>query len=291
MRQNTHPVLKSLALLALVGAFCILNGPLEAQETSSLFPTGWGNEDVGESISAPGCFLSFILETSPAQAPILPATNRSLDRLLFFSTSAPEKGSEPRSKVRHQSDGDWGSFSAQTVVQDGPATIWQDPQWKRAWKTDQTWRPPVAGPFQIFGEFGATSDDAVARDLKFAGRTGLACKIPVGPGGEVMVRGGPSVSYTDPLRTERTRERSELLLEVQARWPLLAGIGLEYQGSAAPALSPLDRDWINHDLRLAFPVGTAGKFKVGAKHHWENYTEPKPWSDGMQVYFGLELTR
>jgi hypothetical protein len=188
-------------------------------------------------------------------------------------------------KAKGQADGGLGTLTAQTVVHDGSA--WDDPSFKREWKTDETWRLTVLGPFFLFGKLGANGDEAAAREVKVVGQTGLACKIPVGPG-EVVLRSGPSVSHTDP---RGLKDRSEMLVEVQARWPLLARVGLEYQSTASPALTPLDKDWVDQDLSLAFPLGTMGKFKVGAKHHWENVNDPRALSEGRQLYLGLELTR
>src|SRR5262249_29974816 len=97
------------------------------------------------------------------------------------------------------------------------------------------------------------------------------------------------VTYTDPLRPERAQEHSELLVEVQGRLPLLFGAGLEYQGSAVPALTPLAHDQITQDLRLALPVGSTGKLRLGARRRWENFAEPRATPDSMQLYMGLEL--
>jgi hypothetical protein len=117
--------------------------------------------------------------------------------------------------------------------------------------------------------------------------------VPVPGEIELVFRGGPSVTYTDPLQPERAQSRSELLLEMQARWSLLGGIGLEYQGSAVPALTPLDHGRLEQDLGLAVPVGSAGKFRVGAKHRWDATTDTprSSWVDGMQLYVGVELSR
>ena len=49
----------------------------------------------------------------------------------------------------------------------------------------------------------------------------LGMLLPVPLGGEFQLRGGPSMTYTDPLRPERAQEHSELLVEVQGRLPLL----------------------------------------------------------------------
>jgi hypothetical protein len=42
---------------------------------------------------------------------------------------------------------------------------------------------------------------------------------------------------------------------------------------------------------VAFPVGSAGKFTVGARHKWASTStsDTRPWTDGMQLYVGLEL--
>jgi hypothetical protein len=198
--------------------------------------------------------------------------------------------SEPL-KVKTQNDGGWGSLTSQVTVQDWKVAAWDDPLRQREWHREDAWKCAVAGPLFCFGQVGADSQEAGTKDMKVVGRTGVGCKLGLGGDGEVLVRGGPAVTYTDPLRPDKTREQAQWLLEVQARYALLAGIGLEYSGTACPALNPADRDWVNQDVRLAFPVGTNGKFRVGARHHWENYAEPRPLSDGMQLYLGLELFR
>jgi hypothetical protein len=201
----------------------------------------------------------------------------------------PER--QPR-QVKNQRDSDWGSITAQTTHADWrDELLWEDPLRKREWKTEGNWRSPVLGPFSLYGNLGANSSEEAEKDSKLAGKTGVACKVPLFWAAELTLRGGPSLTYSDPLRPDRTKERSEWLLEVQARWPILAGIGLEYEGSAAPALTPLDKSWVNHDVRLAFPVGNTGKFRVGAKQRWEGLGETRSSTDGPQLYIGLELVR
>ena len=119
-------------------------------------------------------------------------------------------------------------------------------------------------------------------------RTGLACKLPV-PALDVQLRGGPSLSCTDPQRAERTQAHSEMLVEVVARCPLWNGVGLEYQGSAVPALAPTDHDHVDHDMRLALPLGRFGQLRLGAKHHWENTGTARPGADGTQFYLSFGI--
>jgi hypothetical protein len=265
-------------------------GPAErlpAQD--ALFPFGSsaqspGNED-RPAVAPPRLFPFSLVAPPPSVTPSGAVNTReSSGDVSWLAALQDGKGQR---KAKGQADGGLGTFTAQTVVRDSAGATWEDPLFKREWKTDETWRFPMLGPFYLFGQFGANGDEAAAREVKVVGQTGLACKIPVGAG-ELVLRSGPSVSHTDP---RGLKDRSEMLVDVQARWPLLARIGLEYQGSACPALSPLDKDWVDQDVRLAFPLGAMGKLKVGAKHHWENVNEPRPGADHTQLYMGLELTR
>jgi hypothetical protein len=203
-----------------------------------------------------------------------------------------ERAQRPPRTVKSAASGEWGSLTANSEVGDATAPLtWQDPQQPHGWKTDGSWRCPVAGPLFVFGQFGGAGTEVAQQDTKVAGQTGLGCKWSPIADSEFTVRGGPSVTYTDPLRPDRVQERSEVLLEVQARWPLLGKIGLEYQGKAAPALTPLDHDWLDQDVGLAAALGPGSKVRVGARRHWENVADPKPSPDNMQLYFGLELSR
>lgn len=201
----------------------------------------------------------------------------------------PDK--KPR-KVSQKSEGLLGSLSAQSEVTDVPvANLWDDPSWKRSWQSNQSWQMDIAGPLSVFGKVDANSDEAGQSNMKVSGRTGLACKVPVGSLAEVTLRSGPGVSYTDPLHPLRTQGRSDWLLEVQARWPLLFGIGLEYQGSAVPSLTPMQQDMVNQDVRLALSLGSNGKLKFGAKRQWSGVLDQRAaWTDNTQLYLGLELS-
>jgi hypothetical protein len=189
-------------------------------------------------------------------------------------------------------DGLLGSLSGSVVVNNmtTPAP-WEEPLWTRTWKANESWNYTVAGPVYAFGQVGANSEEASQSDMKVSGRTGLGCKMPVASLAELQFRAGPGVTYTDPLRPDRTREKSDLQVEVQARCPLFYGIGLEYQAVALPALTPLTQDQFNQDVRLAFPVGGAGKLEIGARHRWTNTADPRPVTDSTQLYMGLELAR
>jgi hypothetical protein len=203
-----------------------------------------------------------------------------------------ERNDKRPRKLSQKSEGFLGSLSSQVEVSDvAQPRSWDDPLWKRAWQTDNSWQYGVAGPLSVFGQVGANSDEAQQANMKVSGRTGLACKLPVGSLAECTIRSGPGVSYTDPLHPLRTQGRSDWLLEFQARWPLLFGIGLEYQGSALPSLTPLQQDMVNQDIRLAMPVGSGGKLKIGAKRQWTGVFDQRTvGTDNTQLYLGFELT-
>jgi hypothetical protein len=199
-----------------------------------------------------------------------------------------EPGQEPLTNLRSKTDGPLGSLTSQVILRD-PRAARDEPLPVSAWRTDGDWKMGVAGPLFLFGQMGAAPEPWTADELKVNGKTGLGCKLPLLLGAEVLLRGGPAVTCTDPLRPVRGREHSELFVEVQCRCPLPGKVGLEYQGAAVPALSPAERDRINQDLRVAFPLGDAGQFRVGAKHQWENSSTPRDWKEGMQLYLGVEL--
>jgi hypothetical protein len=212
-------------------------------------------------------------------------------------TPPPEPGglftpAWPPRTVHNTTGGDWGSLTANSVLGDATAPpSWEDPLQRREWKTDGSWKCPVAGPLFVFGQFGGAGTQVAQQDTKVAGQTGLGCKWSLLEDAELSVRSGPSVTYTDALRPDHVREQSQLLLEVQAHWPLWGKIGLEYQGKAAPALTPMDHDWLDQDLGLAAPLGPNSKVRFGARRHWDDAPDAKPSPDNMQLYFGLELAR
>jgi hypothetical protein len=182
-----------------------------------------------------------------------------------------------------------GTLTCQQTVRDGDiGTVWDDPSTRRGWQADEDYKLGLLGPLFVFGQASAAAEDALRQDARLNGRTGVGVQVPV-PAGELLFRGGTNVTYSDPLRQERAKERSEMLLEVKGRYPLLFGINLEFQGSASPALSPLDHDWVSEEVRLALPLGGNGQFHFGARQRWENVVEQRPTSDGTQLFLGLEF--
>jgi hypothetical protein len=194
--------------------------------------------------------------------------------------------------VRSTTTGDWGLLTSNSVLGDAAnPPAWDEPLLPREWNTKGDWRCPVMGPVFVFGQFGGGGTEVSQQDTKVAGQTGIGCKWAPVQDAEFTVQSGPSVSYTDPLRPDRVRERSEWLMAVQARWPIFDKVGLEFQGKAAPALTPLDHDWMDQDLGLSAALCPGGTMHFGARHHWENTPDAKASPDSMQLYFGLELKK
>jgi Protein of unknown function, DUF481 len=158
-------------------------------------------------------------------------------------------------------------------------------------QTEQAMRLKVTGPLTLFGQLGADCNSLNSQELKLNGKTGLAWKWQGWPLGELQVRGGPSLTYDDPLRPVRMKEQSEVFLELQCKCPLPGKVNLEYQSSAIPALNVTERDRLKQDLHLAFPLGTLGKLNLGAKHSWESTPASRTGTEGMEYYIGIDLKR
>jgi hypothetical protein len=242
-------------------------------------------------------------EDAPLATPLLPdllppqPTPDSVLRPFPWLSLTPQ-GQEPHTLERgllqssQENQLEAGSWTAKMAMQQLNASQrWENPLLRPNWQTDEALRCTLPGPFFLFGQMGASSEEAHTTDFKVTGRTGLACKVGLGQQGEVTVRGGPGVTWTDPLRPDHVREAADWRLELQARYPLLAGVHLEYEGAAIPALTPQDRDKINQDVRLALPLGEMGKFQMGARHHWENTQDSRLLPDNVQLYLGIQLTR
>lgn len=192
-------------------------------------------------------------------------------------------------KTSSKNDVLFGSLTFQQTVNDGTITVVRDdPLWKRAWQTDGAWRFDLPGSVFVFSSLGLASEEAMQQDTKLTRSDGLGWQVPL-PAGELLFRGSSDIAYTDLLRSDRTKEHSGFLLEMQGRYPLLLGVNLEYLATASPAMSPLDHDWFSHDVRLAVPVGATGKLQIGARERWDNITDQRPTTDGLQLYLGLEF--
>ncbi len=194
-------------------------------------------------------------------------------------------------QARGQLQGPWGTFKAQSQVEAAPPDAGvRDAE---RWQTEEALQVPVAGPLYLFGQFRAGYNTWTAQEASLTGRTGVGCKLKPIPGGELVVSGASVKSYAeDPLRPEQLpREKSQMVLELQANYAVFGPVKLEYQGAATPALDPLERNRLNQDVRFAIPLGKDGHIRLGARHNWEAQPTPRPWSEGMQLYLGVGLKR
>ena len=187
----------------------------------------------------------------------------------------------------------WESPASKEVETAGTAL--GDPLRKDGSRSDPAFQIPLTGPVALFGQV-SREEAATSPSPRLAGKTGVAWKMHVPWGPELLLSCGPELSYTDASRPGRVPERSAspfhpqaLRLDAQCRWSLLRELGLEYQGTACPAFAPWEKDLLSQDLRVVVPVGRAGQLRLGARHYWENSGEAKPWVEGSQLYSGFRL--
>lgn len=209
----------------------------------------------------------------------------------FNSWSNLHPGDLERRKAANQADvGSLGQISSEVVMR-APERSFDTPFERGEWSREDTLKMPVAGPLALFGQTSMNGNYTADQNMSVVGRTGAILKVPVGSGSMLELRGGPTIKYNDALRPDRTREQASVLLEVQAKYPLLGGIGLEYSGAALPAMTALDRPKLNQSLGLAIPV-SGGKLKLGAKHHWEQqFQGTTPGVTNMELFVGVEIGR
>jgi hypothetical protein len=206
-----------------------------------------------------------------------------------LADTPPGEG-ETREKFLKKVEGEWGMFSSKLELHDATNPV-DNPLGTRKWEHEHKLQVPLTGPVFVVGQVNATCTSMDSQEMKVIGKTGLGCKVSPWSRWELQLRGLTAVTYDDTSRASPTREQSELLLELEARCPLAGLVNLEYQTTAAPALTVTEHDRLKQDLHLAFPLGALGKFSVGAKHSWENTPTPHPWTEGMQLYIGVDLKR
>jgi hypothetical protein len=182
----------------------------------------------------------------------------------------------------------WGEISSRLEVHDREDRD-EYPLAARKCQTEEALRMAVTGPVFVFGQLGTNCPSLDSQDLQLTGRTGLGWKGNLASPLEVVLRGGPCVTCDDVSRPVRFKKESDVFVELLCRYPLPGSVNLEYQSTALPALNVTEHDRISQDLRVAFPLGRLGQFRIGAKHSWDSATMPRLWTDGMQVYLGVDL--
>ncbi|MFN4258583.1 MAG: hypothetical protein ACK4RK_04750 [Gemmataceae bacterium] len=197
--------------------------------------------------------------------------------------------------LRHQVDLPWATVSARWELTDQRAESQRNATLK-GWRTEESWQIPVLArlPLTLYGNVGVRSLDGSVMDMRMFGATGLKCTVASLLRGEMVVSGGPMLPAIDPWQIQRDQDRPDWIVEIQYRQPIIHQIKLEYSGLAKPTWTDSERaplQQFNQDIRLAFPVGDTGQFRLGARYDWQNASEPRPWMDNMQVYLGFTLRR
>jgi hypothetical protein len=211
--------------------------------------------------------------------------------ILFAYGDGPDVSREGIWKIKNKRESVWGSLESELTLETldnparhGPGDRWQS---KKALQVD------MAGPLFAFGEFNAGYNTLSAQEMVMTGGTGIGVKLAAWENGEVSFKGGSQVNYfQDPLRPGISQnDKSRLLLELECQYAIVGPLRLEYSGSAAPAMSPLEGNRISQDIRLLLPLGDYGQFRLGAKRNWSDQPGLRAVPDANQIYLGVGISR
>jgi hypothetical protein len=184
---------------------------------------------------------------------------------------------------------EWGKARARLEL---PDTVdFNQPQFTQHWRAEELVSVPLpVDSFFVFGQVVGRGNSFVNQQARVSTKTGIGWKWVPLPKTELMIRGGPLVTYENAINAAGT-QRSQMAIEVLAEAPLYGPWRIEYFGSATPALVTTDRDIISNDLRIAMPIRKDGEVYIGATYRWENAIVPvtSSWVDRAGIYFGLEL--
>jgi hypothetical protein len=165
---------------------------------------------------------------------------------------------------------------------------------QEAWRREAALPVPVPGELFAFGQVRGAAGVAVQPGGPVTD-AGLAWRLPVATGAELLLGCGPEFGAADPARPGRVPAAAPvplraqwLRLDLQWHWTLPGSVGLECQGTTCPALEPGDRNVISQELRAVVPVG-GGQFRVGARHSWEDTGGVKPAVASMELFGGFRL--
>jgi hypothetical protein len=213
---------------------------------------------------------------------------------LLLHVSRPDTGfgmqSDPyRLKLSRESAFDAAKVKASLELPDS-REMQGAPFLARDWKGSHSVNVPlpVAESVFVFGEHESSGDALNNQSTKIKGRTGFGWKWSPFHGGELQVRTGTLVNYSDLYNPARPAEKSQLSVELQAKLALFGPLQLQYSGEALPALTAADRNSLLQDLKIALPFGTNREFQFGAKYRWDELRS-SPWLDRAQIYVGLKF--
>jgi hypothetical protein len=216
----------------------------------------------------------------PPDEPLLGGWERVLPRTALADEDSP--GSERLPPLPLGSGPEWGVLPSQRIEWDLDGSRARSPN-----RLAKSIHLPLGGPLFVFGQFDAAGDPTTNQAARLASRSGLGCKVPLPVRAEVLVRTGPNVTWLVPSRPDHVlAPEAPLFVEMQCRCPLPGDVGLEYVGSAVPALEPTAHNRLEQDLRLVVPLRPDWQLKVGAKHIWQGVQEWEPLSTGLQFYVG-----
>ncbi len=160
---------------------------------------------------------------------------------------------------------------------------------RTGWESEESLKLPFNRTFFVVGKLGADSGSLEQQQYKVVGTTGLGVRLPFG--GEVQMRRGRSMTNYDPDDLVLVPEHSKDFVEFSTKWTLPGDVKFEFTQESIASQSPLARDKIKRDVRLAYPLPRDGQIHIGAKYESPDSAVPAPWVDRMKLYMGLLLKR
>jgi len=161
----------------------------------------------------------------------------------------------------------------------------------RDWKAQEKLQIPVPIPVPlaeqlfVYGQIDGSGDAIRQQQTALSGKTGVGVKWALIAGSELQLRYATLLKYADVDGPSRAQPAVEL----NARFPLIGPLELEYTGSAIPAVARSDTDQFKQELRFAYPLRGDNELEFGARYRWEYTPTPSPWLDRAQLFLGVKL--
>ncbi len=191
-------------------------------------------------------------------------------------------------KLGRDHDLEWAKLTANVSVisPEAPANV---PLRRNGYQAEDSLKFPLIGPVFLTGRVGANSSSFEWQQYKLSQAVGIGFRLPIG--GEFQLRSGQSLTNFDPYSDTMIPEQMTNFIELSSKWKLPWSLNLEYSGETGRFKSLDSHEFLSHDVRLAMPLSSSSKLKLGASYWWQDNSSPKPWMDRTWWYFGYELKR
>jgi hypothetical protein len=191
-------------------------------------------------------------------------------------------------------------FKRSTIIETPQQTDIRSPYAGRNWNAEEKLQIPIpistplAEQMFVLGQFNGSGDSLNNQQTTITGKTMVGMKWMMMGQSELQLRYGTIFNADGTTGQTRFIEKTQPAVELLARMPLLGPWSIEYTGSALAGLTPLDRDQLRQELRLAVPLGRGDdEFEFGARYRWEVVPAAMatPWTDRAQLFMGIKFRR